>query len=153
MGGLADGTGIQDFRRVFRRQIQRDAGAVRLPAGLQLRRIPDAAKKKSDYDAFAAGIEQIDAEPGKPVNKKILIAELLLAGLLRELDNLYLLRPIAAEGCSVSLTELDTVYSFSGLVELHLLLDAKIAQGRLEEAKMKQEKATPETPNPAHPHY
>lgn len=46
------------------------------------------------------------------------------------------------------MTELDTVYNFQGLVELHLLLDAKIAQSRLEEAKNKEDAPEPSNPHP-----
>ena len=59
----------------------------------------------------------------------------MLGDVLGTLDDIYLLRPIIAEGCTVTMTELETVYSFQGLTELHMLLDARHYQGKLEQAK------------------
>lgn len=63
---------------------------------------------------------------------------------LNELDDFYLLRPIMAENCNVSLTELDTIYSFYGLTELHMLMDVKMNFMDLEEQKMKNNTEPPD---------
>jgi len=41
-----------------------------------------------------------------------------------------------AEGYSVTLTELDTLYNFHGLAELHALLDIKLTKNQLDSAKI-----------------
>jgi hypothetical protein len=60
---------------------------------------------------------------------------MMLADVLGTLDSIYLLRPIIAENCTVTMTELETVYSFQGLTEIHMLLDARRYQGKLEQTK------------------
>lgn len=47
-------------------------------------------------------------------------------------------RPIITEGCNVTLTELDTIYSFYGLSQLHVLLDIKMNIVDLQEVKLNQ---------------
>jgi hypothetical protein len=69
----------------------------------------------------------------------------MLSEVLSTLDNIYLLRPIIAENCTVTMTELETVYNFQGLTELHILLDARHYQGKLEQARI--EAQTPKPPN------
>lgn len=41
------------------------------------------------------------------------------------MEDMALLTPVIAEGCNVSLSELDQIYSFWGLVQLNLLLEIR----------------------------
>ncbi len=52
------------------------------------------------------------------------------------MDDFYILRPIISENCNVTLAELDTIYNFLGLSELHMLLDVKMNFMDLEERRM-----------------
>lgn len=60
------------------------------------------------------------------------------------MDDFYILRPIISENCNVSLTELDTIYSFYGLGELHMLLDVKMNFMDLEERRMSDNRNKPD---------
>lgn len=71
-------------------------------------------------------------------NRQLRELELKINEFLTELDDFYILRPIMAENCDVTMTELDTIYSFHGLCELHIMLDIKSDIARIEEAKIEK---------------
>lgn len=53
------------------------------------------------------------------------------------MEDFQTLRPVVTEGCNVTLTELDTIYSYFGLVQLNMFLETKNQIGELESLKIK----------------
>lgn len=79
-----------------------------------------------------AGQTEANAGTG---NAAVIRAEKRLEKFIAELENVYVLRPVISEHCNVTLTELDTIYSFQGLFELHTLLDVRNDISSLERLK------------------
>lgn len=73
-------------------------------------------------------------------NRQLRELELKINDFLTELEDFYILRPIMSEHCNVTLTELDTIYSFYDLCLLHIMLDIKSDIARIEAAKTEKPK-------------